>query len=396
MFLPKELATVLPGTFDGIVDEMNVRGKMRTGRKIRYAVVGLGYISQSAVLPAFVNAQSNSTVTALVSGDPTKLRALSRKYAVKRTYSYEQYADCIASGEIDAVYIALPNHLHRAYAEAAAREGLHVLCEKPMALDETDCEAMIAEAKKSNVKLMIGYRLHFERGNLQAVEWVNSGKIGEPKIFSSVFSQQVKAGNSRLREDVGGGPVYDLGVYCINAARYLFKAEPEEVMAWSSGHDSQRFKEVPASSTAMLRFPGDRIATFTCSFGAADRSAFEVLGSKGAVKMDPAYEMAATLKAELIAGDRTTRRTFKKRDQFAPELLYFSDCILNNREPEPSGREGLADVRIIQAILQSADTNRPVAVKKTDIVARPSLSQEIAKPALTQPRRLVRAEPPAA
>ena len=368
----------------------------RTTQKIRYGIVGLGYISQIAVLPAFRNVHSNSTVTALVSGDETKLKSLSKKYAVKRTYTYEQYGDCLASGEIDAVYIGLPNHMHRAYAEAAAREGVHVLCEKPMALDETECEAMIAEAERSNVKLMVGYRLHFERGNLQAVEWVKSGRIGEPKIFSSVFSQQVKAGNSRLQGDVGGGPVYDLGVYCINAARYLFKAEPEEVMAWNAGLDGQRFKEVPATTTAVMRFPDDHIATFTCSFGAADRSAYEIVGTKGVVKMDPAYEMAGTLKGELIVGKRTTKRTFKKRDQFAPELEYFSNCILNNREPEPSGREGLADVRIIQAILESADSNRPVAVKKTDISARPNPGQEIAKPALTKPPRLVKAEPPAA
>ncbi len=315
---------------------------------------------------------------------------------MKNTYSYERYADCLASGEIDAVYIGLPNHMHRAYAEAAAREGVHVLCEKPMALIETDCEAMIAEAESSQIKLMIGYRLHFERGNLQTVEWVKTGKIGEPKIFSSVFSQQVKAGNSRLKADVGAGPIYDMGVYCINAARYLFKAEPEEVIGWNVEWNDGRFREVPASTTAMLRFPEERIATFTCSFGAADRSAYEVVGSKGVVKMDPAYEMVGALKAELISGNRTIRGTFRKRDQFAPEIIYFSDCILKDREPEPSGREGLADVRIIQAILQSADTSRPVAVKKTEIAVRPDLDQEIAKPALAKAPRLVKAEPPAA
>jgi len=255
---------------------------------------------------------------------------------------------------------------------------------------------MIAEAEKSGIKLMIAYRLHFEHGNLQAVEWVNLGKIGEPKIFNSVFSQQVKAGNSRLKGEVGGGPIYDLGVYCINAARYLFKAEPEEVVAWNIGRDGQRFKDVPATTTAVLRFPGDRIASLTCSFGAADRSAFEVVGSKGVVKMDPAYEMPGTLKAELIVSGRTRLRTFKKRDQFAPEIAYFSDCILKNREPEPSGREGLADVRIIEAILQSAERNLPVTVKKTNIAARPNLAQEIARPALKRAPRLVKAAPPAA
>ena len=175
----------------------------KNGRKIRYAVVGLGYISQVAVLPAFEHAQTNSTLTALVSSDPKKLKSLSRKYGVKHAYSYEQYADCLASGEVDAVYIALPNHMHRAYTEAAAQAGVHVLCEKPMALNEVDCEAMIAEAEKARIKLMIAYRLHFERGNLHAIQTVNSGKIGEPRIITSVFSQQVKAGNSRLKEGRG-------------------------------------------------------------------------------------------------------------------------------------------------------------------------------------------------
>ena len=170
--------------------------------------------------------------------------------------------------------------MHRAYAEAAARAGIHIPCEKPMALDEMECESMIDEAARSSVKLMIAYRLHFERGNLQVIDWIGSGKIGEPRIFSSIFAQQVQAGNSRLKGDVGGGPLYDMGVYCINAARYLFKAEPEEVMAWNTGRDQYRFIEVPATTTAVLRFPDDRIASFTCSVGASDRSAFEVVGSK--------------------------------------------------------------------------------------------------------------------
>ena len=173
--------------------------RIKNGR-VRYAVVGLGYISQVAVLPAFAHARSNSTLAALVSGDPKKLKTLSRKYGTKHNYSYEQYADCLASGEIDAVYIALPNHMHRAYTEAAAQAGIHILCEKPMALDEADCQAMIAEVERAKVKLMIAYRLHFERGNLHAVEYVNAGKLGEAKVITSVFSQQVRAGNSRLKK----------------------------------------------------------------------------------------------------------------------------------------------------------------------------------------------------
>ena len=365
-----------------------------TTQKVRYAVVGLGYISQIAVLPAFSHSREHFEVTALVSGDPVKLKTLARKYRIAHTYSYEQYADCLASGNIDAVYIALPNHMHRAYAESAARAGIHILCEKPMAFEEAECEAIIAEAEKANVKLMIAYRLHFELGNLRAIQVVNSGKIGEPRIFTSSFSQQVKAGNSRLKKDVGGGPVYDLGVYCINAARYLFRAEPEEVFAWQSGGDGDRFREVPATTTAMLRFSGERVASFTCSFGAADRSVFEVIGTKGVLRMDPAYEMAEALKSEISIAGKTTKQVFPRRDQFAAELAYFSGCILNKEDPEPSGREGLADVRIIQALLQSAETNRPVTIRTTEVSRRPTMTQEIARAAVTKPPQLVKAAAP--
>ena len=365
-------------------------------QKRRYAVVGLGYISQIAVLPAFEHARENSELTALVSSDNRKLKALGRKYGISHLYSYEQYAECLRGGEIDAVYIALPNNMHRAYTESAVQSGIHVLCEKPMAFDETECEAMIAEAERAQIKLMIAYRLHFEKGNLEAIRVVNSGRIGDPKIFTSTFSQQVKAGNSRLSKSIGGGPVYDMGVYCINAARYLFRAEPQEVFAWNSGADDARFHEVPATTTAMLRFPEDRIASFTCSFGIADRSTFEVVGTKGSLKMDPAYELAEALKLEVAVNGKIAKRIFPKRDQFAAELAYFSDCILKDRVPEPSGYEGLADVRIVRAILESAETNRAVKVGPIAISKRPTLNQEISRPPVKSPPALVAASAPGA
>jgi glucose-fructose oxidoreductase len=286
--------------------------------------------------------------------------------------------------------------MHRAYTEAAAQAGIHVLCEKPMAFDETECEAMIAAAEKAHVKLMIAYRLHFERGNLDSIETIKSGKIGDPRYFTSSFSQQVKAGNSRLKADVGGGPIYDMGVYCINAARYLFRDEPEEVFGWNRSSSDKRFQEVPEMTTGMMKFPDNRIASFTCSFGAADRSVYEVVGTKGVLKMDPAYEMAEALKSEIIVDGRVQKKTFPKSDQFAPELVYFSDCIINNKEPEPSGQEGLADVRVIRALLESAETNRPVSLPETKIARRPDSSQEISKKAVAQPPELVKAAAPGA
>jgi predicted dehydrogenase len=267
------------------------RAQYRGKRKIRYAVVGMGYISQIAVLPAFKHARENSELVALVSGDAQKLKALSRKYKVEHTYSYEQYADCLKSGQVDAVYIALPNSMHRIYSETAAEAGVHVLCEKPMAFEEVECRSMIEVAERARIKLMIAYRLHFEPGNLHAIAEISSGRIGEPRIFRAAFSQQVKSGNSRLKNDIGGGALYDMGIYCINAARYIFRAEPFEVFAWNLSSKDKRFSEVPEMTSGLLKFSEGRIASFTTSFGAADRSVFEAIGTKGTLKMDPAYEM---------------------------------------------------------------------------------------------------------
>ena len=167
--------------------------------KIRYAVVGLGHIAQVAVLPAFAHAARNFTLTALVSDDSEKLKQLGRRYGVKLTYSYEQYDDCLRSGDVDAVYIALPNSMHAEYSLRAARAGVHVLCEKPMAVTERECQAMIRAAQKHKVKLMVAYRLHFEEANLKAIEIVKSGKLGEPRFFSSVLDYRLKRETSGLR-----------------------------------------------------------------------------------------------------------------------------------------------------------------------------------------------------
>jgi glucose-fructose oxidoreductase len=251
---------------------------------------------------------------------------------------------------------------------------------------------MIRAARKSRVKLMIAYRLHFEEANLKAVEIVRSGKLGEARIFDSVFSMQVKKDNIRTQEELGGGTLYDIGIYCINAARYLLRDEPNEVFAYSAdGKNDSRFKEIDEMTSAVLRFPKERLAAFTSSFGAADVASYRVVGTKGDLRVEPAYEYAMGLGLQVTIDGKTRARKFAKRDQFAPELLYFSDCILKNREPEPSGEEGLADVRIIRALYRSAATGRPVKLRPAAIKKRPTLKQEIRRPAVAKPQ-LVHAE----
>jgi len=362
--------------------------------KVRYAVMGLGHIAQTAVLPAFAHARASSTLAALISSDATKLRALGRRYGVDRLYSYEQFDECLESGAVDAVYVALPNHLHAEYTIRAAQHGIHVLCEKPMAVTEKDCRAMIRACERNDVRLMIAYRLHFEKANLSTIRLVQSGKIGEPRLFNSVFTMDVREGDIRLRQETGGGTLYDIGIYCINAARYLFRDEPIEVLGVSARRDTKRFAEVEEMFSATLRFSGDRVANLICSFGASDCAEYRLVGTKGHVRLEPAYEYAMELKQYLTTGGEPRELVFAKRDQFAPELAYFSDCVQRGVEPEPSGWEGLADVRIIEALYRSADKKKAVALAPFEKSHRPSEQQEIHRPPVNRPPEAVKSKPP--
>jgi glucose-fructose oxidoreductase len=239
---------------------------------------------------------------------------------------------------------------------------------------------------------MTAYRLHFEKANLEAIKVARSGKLGELRYFNSIFSMQANDPNIRLEKKMGGGPLHDLGVYCINAARNLFGAEPTEVVGVTATGKDKRFREVPEMVSATLRFPGERLATFICSFGAADASIYHVVGTKGRIELRNGYEYVEPIELRMTIEDKETSREFGQRDQFAPELLYFSDCILKNKEPEPSGEEGLADVRIVEALYQSAKTGRPVKLPVITKRKRPSVAQEIRRPAVKKPE-LVRARP---
>ena len=334
------------------------------------------------MLPAFGNARRNSQLAAIVSGDPVKRDTLKQKYDIPKAVDYAEYDALLKSGDIDAVYIALPNTMHAEYAERAARAGLHVLCEKPMAVTEADCELMARTAREHEVKLMVAYRLHFERANLEAIEIARSGRIGEPRLFTSTFTMSVVPGNIRVRREMGGGVLYDIGIYCINAARMLFRDEPTEVSAAAAGV----IGDVEESVSAVLRFPNERLASFTCSFGATKVSEYRLVGTKGELAVDPAYEYAKPLEHRLsLEGNVVSERRFAKRDQFAPELLYFSDCILQNRDPEPSAEEGLADIRVIRALYRSMESGQPVELAPFQRRDRPSLEQEIRRPPIDKP-----------
>jgi predicted dehydrogenase len=350
-------------------------------KKVRYAVIGAGRITQGAVLPAFQNARENSELVALISGDEAKRASLAERYRIPLTGDYNELEFSLDRGAVDAVYIAAPNSQHREFTERAARMGAHVLCEKPMAVTLADCEAMLEATRDRGVKLMIGYRLHFEEGTLRAIDRVRHGELGRPKIFSSVFTQQVRSGDIRTQAKLGGGALLDMGVYPINMARALFGDEPIEVSAFRPPSIDPRFAEVDETTTVMLRFPAGGVAQLTASIGAAQSESYRIICERGELRSEPCYGVS-TFKQTTVVDGESAEQTFPVRDQFAPELIYFSRCILEHREPEPSGEEGWCDVRVVNAAFESIESGRSVLLTPYVRTARPDLSQSIHKPAL--------------
>lgn len=362
---------------------------------VRYAVVGLGHIAQVAVLPAFKHARINSKLTALVTGDPVKAEKISKKYKVDQVCSYRNYERLLHSGDVDAVYIALPNHLHSDFVMPALKAGIHVLCEKPLALNLDDAEILRRTAHNENVKLMTAYRLHFEASNLRALDICRKGELGRLNYFSSNFSFVISdPSNIRMRRKTGGGPVWDIGIYCVNAVRNIFQEEPIEVFAFEARQNKRLFSEVEETVTVIMKFPMDRLATFTCSFGADTVSEYKVVGTRGSLHLESAYEYATARKLTITHDSKSRQIKYPKNDQFGPELVYFSDCIMENIQPEPSAVEAIADLRVILAIYDSLHSGKPVQLPPADLKRRrPNSDMRMVYPGIKEPES-IRAKSP--
>lgn len=355
-------------------------------RKIRYAVVGLGHIAQIAVLPGFDHASSNSELVALVSGDEVKRNRLRDEYDVEYAFDYADYRKLLYSGLIDAVYICLPNHLHARFTVDALPAGVHVLCEKPLAMTVEDARVMAQTSERTGCKLMTAYRLHFQRANLKALETARSGQLGDVRFFNSVFSFRVKEGNIRTDKRRGGGPLYDIGIYCINAVRSFFGELPEHIFAFAHQGYDKRSAEVDEMISVNMKFSGGRLATFIASFSGNYQSVYDVVGTGGSLRLENAYEYHEDMELTIDkAGGGTRTYKYRKSDQFGPEILYFSDCILHDQMPEPNATEGILDLMVIEAINQSIKEGRAVSLTPLFKEMHPSLRQAIHRPAVPKP-----------
>lgn len=339
----------------------------RPEKTLGWAIVGLGQLALEEVMPAFGEAKLAKPV-ALVSGHPEKAAKVADAYGIPHDsiYNYENFDSIADNPDIDVVYIILPNSMHAEFTIRALKAGKHVLCEKPMAVSVEEGEKMKAVADETGKKLAIAYRLHYEPLNLQVMAWCNEQKFGKIKSFSASNCQNVKAPNIRLSAKLGGGPLGDVGVYCINAARYVIGEEPVEVGAFSHQPlDDPRFKEVPESFIFHMKYPSGVIASCDCSFGTAESRRFRVHCEKGFIDLDPAFSYAGLKLTKLTQDDDdgTKLRSdvmIEQANHFAREMDGFSEAILSGGEIKTPAEMGIADMKIIEALQEAAKTGKVV------------------------------------
>ncbi len=337
--------------------------------RLGFAVVGLGRLSLEQLLPAFGECKK-SKLAALVSGTPEKLKAVARQYGVKpeACYSYDRFEDLKDNPEVKAVYIVLPNAMHREYTERAAAIGKHVLCEKPMSVSAADARVMVDACKAANVRLMIAYRIQYEAYNLHLAKLVRGKTFGRLVGMSATNVQTVAENGAQQwrhkRAMAGGGSLPDIGLYCLNTARFLTGEEPVEIMATQySPRNDPRFADVEETVSFMLRFPSNFIANCFTSYGARDDKHQRLNFETASVDMPNAYmyrgqEMMITHRD----GDYTAkdRLVITPNNQFAAEIDHMADCVRDNRVPRTPGEEGLQDHILMEAIYQSAREGVPV------------------------------------
>ncbi|MBW4593561.1 MAG: Gfo/Idh/MocA family oxidoreductase [Brasilonema angustatum HA4187-MV1] len=337
-------------------------------KKLGWAIVGLGEFATKQIMPSFAECKKSKLV-ALVSGDRAKAEKYAQQYSVnpKNIYNYQNYDSIRNNPEVDIIYIILPNALHAEYTIRGVQAGKHIMCEKPMAITVAECQAMIDAAKKANRKLMIAYRAQYEPYNLAAIELARSGKLGKLKLITSDHGRNLNPKEPQDRWRVqkklaGGGSLYDIGIYSLQAARYITGDEPVAIsaMIYSTPNDP-RFREVEENVNFVLRFPSGVLANCSSSYGYSNTKRIQVFGSDAVLELDPATDY---YKHRLIIKSKNGNQEQKIEDnnQFALEIDHLSESIIQNKQPKTPGEEGLQDVKLMQLIYEAARTGKTIKV----------------------------------
>jgi predicted dehydrogenase len=333
------------------------------GKKIGWAIVGLGSLAIHEILPAFSKCEK-SKVVALVSGHRDKAEKLALRYDVdaKNIYNYQNYDSIKNNPEVDIIYIVLPNGMHAEYTVRGFQAGKHVLTEKPMASTPAECQQMIDAGRKADRKLMVAYRCRYEPYNQEAIRISRSRELGPIKVILADHGFNIGDPSQwRLKKELaGGGSLMDIGIYSLQAARYLSGEEPTEVNAvmYNTPGDP-RFKEVEETVNFQLRFPSGVLANCTSSYGYAGQNHYRVVGTEGWLEMDPATSYR-DLRMRVHRRNVTEERELPQRDHFALEMDHMAGCVMENKEPLTPGEEGLRDLKIMMAIYEAARLGKTV------------------------------------
>ncbi|HXU01612.1 MAG TPA: Gfo/Idh/MocA family oxidoreductase, partial [Polyangia bacterium] len=298
-------------------------------------------------------------LTALVSGHADKAKRVAAAEGVpeRNIYSYETFDRIADNPDVDVVYVVLPNSMHAEYSIRAARAGKHVYCEKPMAVTPAECEQMIAAARKAGRQLGIGYRLHFEPYNLELCRIARARELGALKFIAATAGTiPVEPKQWRLDKKLaGGGSMVDIGIYALQAVRYVTGEEPASVSARATITDHAKFKDIDETLAFSMTFPSGVLASCVSTY-AAHVSRVDVAADGGHFGLEPALYYHG------IKGFRSDGKpfAFADVDQFAAEMDDFAACVRDGKPTRVPGEEGLRDVRIIDALYRSAASGRDV------------------------------------
>ncbi len=340
-------------------------GAERSQKKLGYALVGLGRLSTNQLAPALQKTQ-HCQLVGIVTGSPEKARQWQQEYGIeeKNTYNYRNFDRVADNPDIDVIYVVLPNSMHQEFTIRAARAGKHVLCEKPMSVSSQECGTMIRACEDAHVKLAVGYRCQFEPHHLECMRLAREEEFGKLRYIDAGFGFRFgdyPVGDLRRwrleHELAGGGALMDVGIYALNACRYLTASEPTSVMAREIKTDLEKFSEVDETIVWSMAFPSGVVANCSTTYGFSGINSATAYSDEGRFGLGPAFSYSG-IKA--FAGDRSIDKP--NIDQFAKEIDDFSNVIRTDGKSKVSGEEGLRDMLVMEAIYKSVRTHASVEV----------------------------------
>ncbi|WP_267426478.1 Gfo/Idh/MocA family oxidoreductase [Methylobacterium sp. GC_Met_2] len=342
-------------------------------KRLGIAVVGIGHLTLEQIMPGFAEAKHVRPV-ALVSGERDKAHAIAAQYGVpeKNLYDYKNFVAIRDNPEIEAVYIVLPNALHAEFTVRAAKAGKHVLCEKPMATSVAEAEQMIAACRQAQRTLMIAYRLQYNTAHRTLIDVARKKTYGELRLIEAVNAQNDAAPGQwrQIKALAGGGSLPDVGLYCLNAFRYITGEEPIEVTGRiTQPKGDPRFREVEDISHFTLLFPSGVFAAGTAGYSMHENRRLRADATDGWFGLDPAFgydNVAMEIGHRASPANAREQSTFTPRNQFAVEMDHFAECVRTGREPHTPGEEGLQDQRIMAAIYEAAAGGGVVKMAPSD------------------------------